>query len=118
MKLGVSKRFEIGIINTAMKILALERENPQAAAGDFQPHLRAEAARAWELYQAGILREIYFRQDNHCAVLVLECAGVDEARQILDTLPLVQQGLIDFEILPLGPYPGFARLFAESEKGG
>ena len=26
--------------------------------------------------------------------------------------PLVEQGLIDFEVIPLAPYPGFSRLFA------
>jgi hypothetical protein len=29
----------------------------------------------------------------------------------LATLPLVSQGLIDFDLIPLRPYPGFARLF-------
>jgi hypothetical protein len=29
----------------------------------------------------------------------------------LGTLPLVKAGLISFELMPLVPYPGFARLF-------
>jgi len=49
------------------------------------------------------------------AVLVLEAAGPEEARQALETLPLVQAGLIEFQILPLIPYDGFARLFAGEE---
>ena len=32
---------------------------------------------------------------------------------ILATLPLVQEGLITFELIPLAPYPGFARLFEQ-----
>ena len=94
-----------------MKILAIERETPNTAPEAFGPHLAAEAARAWELYQAGTLRELYFTQTDHCAVLMLECADAQEARQALDTLPLVQEGLIDFDIIPLVPYTGFARLF-------
>jgi hypothetical protein len=96
-----------------MKILALEQEVPGVSGGQFYPHLKAEAARVWELYQAGMLREIYFRQDRTNAVLVLECADVREARGVLETLPLVRAGLIDFEVIPLIPYPGFSRLFAE-----
>lgn len=96
-----------------MKILALERERPNATAGQFGPHLRAEAARVWELYQAGVVREIYFSQDRREAVLILECADGAEAQQVLDSLPLVKAGLITFDIIPLMPYPGFARLFAE-----
>jgi muconolactone delta-isomerase len=95
-----------------MKILALEQDLPGATAGQFHPHLKAEAARVWELYQSGVLREIYFRADRHSAVLVLECASLEDARQELNSLPLVQAGLIEFELIPLAPYPGFARLFS------
>lgn len=100
-----------------MKILAIEQELPGITAEQYQPHLEAEAMRAWELYQSGIVREMYFREDRTTAVLVLECASVVEAKEALGTLPLVQEGLIAFEIIPLRPYPGFARLFA-SEEGG
>lgn len=96
-----------------MRILAIEHETPGTAAGDFQPHLNAEALRVWELYQSGIIREMYFTQDDHWAVLLLECSGKDEAEAALSTLPLVQANLIQFELLPLIPYDGFARLFSQ-----
>ncbi len=95
-----------------MKILALEKETPGLTAADFEPHLDAEAARAWDLYQAGVIRELYFRADASEAVLILECAGVEEAEAVLATLPLIQHGLISFEVIPLRAYPGFSRLFA------
>lgn len=94
-----------------MKILALEKENPDTKSEVFTPHLRAEAARVWELYQRGQIREIYFRGDRKEAVLILECTDLGEANELLDSLPLVQEGLISFEIIPLIPYPGFERLF-------
>jgi hypothetical protein len=96
-----------------MKILAIEIEKPGLTAGDFAPYLEAEAKQAYDLYLAGVFRELYFRQDEHSAVIMLECAGMEEARQALDSLPLAKAGLIHFEILPLEPYPGFSRLFAE-----
>ncbi|MBN1428032.1 MAG: superoxide dismutase [Anaerolineae bacterium] len=96
-----------------MKILALEKEIPGIDDGAFDPHLKSEALKVWELHQAGVLREIYFRDDQTTAVLVLECAGVEEAGAVLDTLPLVKAGLIAFDVIPLRPYPGFARLFAQ-----
>jgi hypothetical protein len=99
-----------------MKILALEREQPCVTAEQFRPYLPAEAARAWELYHAGVLRELYFRADESCAVLVLECADAAEAREVLATLPLVQARLITFEVIPLVPYSGFARLFAQPDE--
>lgn len=94
-----------------MKIIAIEQECPGAAADAFHRHARAEALRAWQLYQAGVVRELYFRADRSEAVLILECGTLEAARQALDSLPLVQAGLIAFELIPLAPYPGFARLF-------
>lgn len=96
-----------------MKIMAIEQENPNNTLEQFQPHLQAEARRVWELQQAGIIREIYFERDKYIAVIVLECADTAEASAILNTLPLVQAGLVKFQLLPLIPYSGFARLFAE-----
>jgi hypothetical protein len=97
-----------------MKILALERELPGADEDQFRPLLEVEARRVWELQQTGVLREVYFAAETHTAVLVLECADADQSRHLLDTLPLVQAGLIAFDIFPLLPYDGFARLFGEA----
>jgi muconolactone delta-isomerase len=94
-----------------MLILAIEHEHPNLTAADFQPHLRAEARRAWELHQGGQIRALYFCPERSAAVLMLECEDLDAARRLLDTLPLVQAGLIRFELLALTAYPGFARLF-------
>jgi len=99
-----------------MKILALEREREGLTAQDFAPYLKAEAQRLWELVQAGIVRETYFDRDQHTAVLMLECGDADAARSALATLPLVQAGLISFDLIPLVAYSGFARLFAAATK--
>jgi muconolactone delta-isomerase len=95
-----------------MKLLALENELPGTPAEAFQPHLKAEARRVWELQQSGELREIYFNANRHTAVILLECSDIEAARRLLGTLPLVQAGLITFDVIPLVPYDGFARLFA------
>lgn len=94
-----------------MKILALEHELPNVKADLFKQFAMDEARRVWELTQAGIIRESYFRADRDEAVLVLECTSVSEAQEILSTLPFVHDKLITFEIIPLKAYPGFERLF-------
>ena len=91
-----------------MRFLALEADaaapvgNAPVETDDL---LRAEAARTWSLYQAGVLREISFRADRRAAVLLLECADEPAARAVLDSLPLVQAGLIAFEVIGLLPLP-------------
>lgn len=99
-----------------MKILALEQEIPGSIKKQFALHSVDEAARVWQLYQAGIIREMHFRHDRSDAVLILEASSPEEAQAALDTLPLVKAGLIRFEIIPLVPYPGLARLFRGDQK--
>jgi muconolactone delta-isomerase len=98
-----------------MKILALEKELSGATSEQFQPFLKEEARSVWELQQAGVLREAYFHAEAHTAVLVLECPDQNAARQALASLPLVKAGLIEFELIPLAPYDGYARLFARPD---
>ncbi len=94
-----------------MKILAIEHEIPGAVRESFQRYATEEARKAWDLHQAGLIRELYFRSDRNEAVLVLECASVEEAERSLRALPFVREELIDFELIPLKAYPGFERLF-------
>lgn len=94
-----------------MKILAIEMEMPGLGPADFKPHLKAEAEKVWELYQAGIIREFYFDRNSHNAVIMLECKDAAEAGEYLATLPLVSNKLISFDIFELEPYSGFSRLF-------
>ena len=100
-----------------MKILAMDRLMPGVTEKDIVPHLKQEAAKAWELHVAGIFREIYFRTDHPGVVIILECADVEEAKQVLNGLPLVKAGLIDFHlIVPLGAFMPFETLFADSQQ--
>lgn len=94
-----------------MKILALEHEAPNASVEGFQQYAKDEARKVWDLVQAGVVRESYFRVDRSEAVFVLECQTVEEAREALSALPFVKNQLITFELIPLKAYPGFERLF-------
>ena len=95
-----------------MKILALEKDVPGASGGDNTPLLQDEARAVWELMQSGIIREIHFRDDRSQAVILLEAESTGQAQEVLAQLPLVKAGLIEFEVIGLRPYPGFARLFS------
>lgn len=94
-----------------MKIIAIETELKKLNANSDKEILKEEALAVLELQQKDILREIYF-DENHCAVLILECNDKAEAKQILSELPLVKSGFIQFEIKELHPYTGFSRLLS------
>ncbi|MCC6399031.1 MAG: superoxide dismutase [Bacteroidetes bacterium] len=99
-----------------MKILALEKDIQSIPNGLRETMLRDEAHAVWQLQQRGVIREIYFHKDRPQAILMLECANVEEARTTLGFLPLVKNTYTDFELLPLVPYPGLARLFAPGNR--
>jgi len=97
-----------------MKIIAIEKDVPGVTDNMFTPEiLKAEAGVAWELHQAGIIRELYFQKEKHNAVLILECKDEDDVKYTLQSLPLVKNNLITFELIPLVAYDGFARLFGK-----
>jgi hypothetical protein len=92
-----------------MKILAIEKELKTVDWGNESQTLIEEAKSAYKMMLSGNLREIYFTENKN-AVLVLECEDKIVAKQLLDKLPLVKKGLIDFELMELQPYTGFSRL--------
>ena len=95
-----------------MKIIALEKEINAARPIDFRKSAKAEAKALWQLYQSGLVREFYFRKEKKLAVLILEAKNTQIAKKALSKLPFVSKKLIEFELIPLKPYPGFERLFA------
>jgi len=92
-----------------MKFLAIEKDIPNIDWSNSMQILNEEAIEVHRLYLSGSLREIYFNE-FHNAVLVLECNSKEEVLELLESLPLVKQGMIIFEVMELLPYTGFQRL--------
>jgi hypothetical protein len=97
-----------------MKILAIAKVDPQTTPEKIKPFLEAEVQHAWKLYKEGTVREMYSCPDRRLGVVfVLECGSADAAKKSLDELPFVREKLIDFEIVPLGPFSYFEMLFSK-----
>jgi len=96
---------------TKLQIIALEIERRSPPPDEAASILRAEALALWALQQEGVVRAAYFRADRKEAVLVIEAPSVADGEAELRRLPLVQGEYIAFELIPLAPYDGFARLF-------
>ena len=94
-----------------MQFIALEHECRASPGKTADSILRAEARALWALQQEGFVRAAYFRGDRKEAVLFVEAQSVSECEVKLSRLPLVQGEYIEFELIPLVPYDGFARLF-------
>ena len=71
--------------------------------------IEAEGQRVRELYMAGIIRTIWRRKDVAGAVIVMEVASEEEAREAVASLPLAKRDMLEVVTLTqLEPYPGFA----------
>lgn len=99
-----------------MKFLCLDRPAPGATLEKYQPHLEREVRHTWDAYKRGIVRDIYFRQDRPGVAIFLECESADAARRTLAEFPLVRAGLLDFEVIPLGPFVNWELLFPKGAK--
>lgn len=87
-----------------MEFLAIANVGAGAPADLVELLAEAEARRVWELYVGGVVRRVWYRGDRAGAVLMLECAGEEEARASVASLPMVEAGLLEVEVVPLTPY--------------
>ncbi len=97
-----------------MKVLAIGRTRSGIGWKDIAPYVREEARHVWELYESSRLREYYLRADDQPGVvLVFECDDLAEAERLVAALPVLEAGVLDFEVIPLRPYVGLRRLFED-----
>ena len=66
--------------------------------GDPTPYLAAEDARMQELQQAGLVEQMLLKADWSGVVLLLRAADQAAAREAVDSLPLVTNGVTRFEL--------------------
>jgi muconolactone delta-isomerase len=96
-----------------MKILFRTRRLPGVIDAQIVALRLQEAAAVWKLVAAGTLREIWFSPDGPAVFGMLECEGLEQARAVLQALPMPAAGLIDFDFHRLLPYDQFGLLFRE-----
>ena len=63
----------------------------------------AEIRATVKLYLDGKIRQWYSRGDGKGIVFLVEAQTEDEARAIMETLPLAKEQLMDHEYVPVGP---------------
>jgi hypothetical protein len=56
-----------------------------------------------KLYLDGKIREWYSRGDGRGVIFLVDANTEDEARALMETLPLAKERLMDYEYIPVGP---------------
>jgi hypothetical protein len=96
-----------------MQVLVIARIKPGIPIEQVLPFVSAEAAQAWEFYASEQIRQMYYITDMSGAVMLWEGESVESVTQEVNKLPMVKEGILACEILPLKPYSGYAALFAQ-----
>ena len=92
-----------------MQFLVISRRRTESFSdAEFAALREKEFAQARALYGEGILRQIWMRGDAAGACLLLEAESEAAVREKLNTLPLYKAAMVEFSLVPLKPYAGFA----------
>ncbi len=74
--------------------------------------MQTEVRDTVKLYLDGKIQQWYARGDGKGVVFLLDCKTVDEAKALMDTLPLSKNNFATFEYMPLGPLTPLRLLLA------
>ena len=84
-------------------VLVIETPKPGVTAQQIISVMPEEIQATVKLYFDGKIREWYSRGDGKGVIVLLDVKTEDEARAIIETLPLVKEQLMDHEYVPVGP---------------
>ena len=85
------------------RILAIGHLTAAATPEAMRTAMPQEVRDTVRLYLRGRIEQWYGRKDKPGVVFVINSADPADARALLEKLPLGQRGLMDFDLIPLGP---------------
>jgi muconolactone delta-isomerase len=92
-----------------MQFLTISRRRTESFNdADFAARREEEVTQARVLYAEGFLRQIWTRADVAGACFLIEAESEAQVREKLNTLPLYRAGMVEYSLVPLKPYAGFA----------
>lgn len=112
----IPKEATRGTTVPTIKFLGIGTFKPTARPEVWKPMLPSEARTAIGMYLAGKVDQWYVKQDNTGIVFVLNATNMDDARKIVDQLPLVSSGQMQFELVGLGPLSPLGTLLPQLTK--
>jgi len=93
-KVAVPKTTGVLVIQTAKQGVTFQQ---------ISPVMPSEIRATVKLYFDGKIREWYSRGDGKGVIFLVDAKTEDEARGIMETLPLAKKQLMDNQYIPVGP---------------
>ena len=100
---GASSGLPSGAIPKTTQVLVIETPRQGVTVSQIMAVMPSEVQATVSLYLDGKIREWYSRGNGKGVVFLVDAKTEDEARAIMETLPLAKENLMDHEYIPLGP---------------
>jgi hypothetical protein len=90
-------------IPKATEVLVIETPKQGVTVQQILDVMPSEVRATVRLYLDGKIREWYSRGDGKGVIFLVEARTEDEARAVMETLPLAKEQLMDHQYIPVGP---------------
>ncbi|HET9402913.1 MAG TPA: hypothetical protein VFO34_18340 [Candidatus Acidoferrales bacterium] len=90
-------------IPTTTAVLVIQTARKGVVPAQIMNVIPAEIRATVKLYLDGKIRQWYSRGDGKGVVFLIDAKTEDEARAIVETLPLAKEHLMDDQYIPVGP---------------
>jgi hypothetical protein len=97
-----------------MKVFALGSIVKPPTPEDRAQIMPKEVPATLQHYLDGKIEQFWYRQDAPGVVFLMDVASIDEAKSLVNALPLVTSGFATYEFLPVGPLAPLGMLIATS----
>jgi len=84
-------------------VLVIQTPKPGVTFAQIMAVMPSEVNATVKLYLDGKIREWYSRGDGKGVIFLVEAKSEDEARGIMETLPLAKEHLMEVQYIPVGP---------------
>jgi len=98
------------------KLLAIGSFTVKGTPDQWKPLLPSEVRDTVRLYLTGKIDQWYIKQDQSGVVFMMNLSDPKEALELLRKFPFGRAGLMEFQIIPLGPISPLRVLLSEPSK--
>jgi hypothetical protein len=100
---GVASGVPSVAIPKTTEVLVIQTPKQGVTAQQILAVIPAEIRTTVKLYLDGKIRQWYSRGDGKGVIFLVDAKTEDEARAVMETLPLAKEQLMDHEYIPVGP---------------
>ena len=101
------------VVGPTTKILAIGSVTAKGTPEAIAPVLPFEVRATVRNHLAGKIEQWFFQTEGYGVVFIMNAASTGEAHDILEKLPLGVAGMMEFELIALGPLAPLAMLIGE-----